>query len=151
MTDYSDTPYAQEARTRKAIRLEAVLRMTGCDVDTARALDPQGRRDAERAAGVRKSSGATWEVVFTLLDDAWRDSPPPPAPPPPLLSRHVTPRCPVDGLGQGDPGVCHHCGAVITGGHVDDGRAPTIRFCSQVCSRTHLVGAVSDPTGKLFQ
>lgn len=128
MTDYGHTPYAAQARLHKAIRIEAALRMAGADADTARALDPKGRRDAERAAGTRVSSDETWDAVFTLMD-AWR--PHEVAPP--------APTCPVDERTQGDPAVCHHCDGLVTR-HVSDARAPSLRFCSEVCANAHLVG-----------
>ena len=108
--DFGHTTFAIEARTRKAVRVEAALRMTGCnDSVTARALDHKGRRVAEKAAGVRPCSNETWGVVFSLLD-SWRpqvasvllieatEVPP--------SVRPVAPRlgvCPACGLEQGDP------------------------------------------------
>lgn len=68
MVNYTDTPYAREARIRKAIRIEATLRMGGYDTKNARWLDAESRRAVEKAAGVRPASEATWRAVFALLD-----------------------------------------------------------------------------------
>lgn len=128
MTDFAHTPFASEARVRKAARIEAALRMAGYTAQEARVLDAGTRRAVEKTAGVRRSSDETWGIVFRLLD-SYRQ-------PTPATSQ----TCPADGREQGDPALCHHCGSVITGHVTRDARAPAIRFCSEVCANAHLIG-----------
>jgi len=125
VVDYANTPYARDARVLKAVKIEATLRMIGCDATTAAALDDKGRRDAEKAAGVRKSSDETWAVVLTLMGASNPRTP-------------VT--CPACGQPQGDPAICHHCDGVIGWSAWQDARTPATRFCSEVCANAHLVG-----------
>lgn len=145
--DFAHTSYARDARVRKATRIEAALRMAGVDATGARALDDKERRAVEKTAGVRKSSEETWEAAFTLMD-AFRPTSTPDgiwgADSRVQVERaqlwHGHP-CPVDGMEQGDPDVCHHCESVIAGWSPwQDARAPGVRFCSEVCSLAHLVG-----------
>jgi hypothetical protein len=64
----TENPYADLARMKKAIAVEAALRRVGAtsEVEVA-ALDDEGRRRAERAAGVKPCSEATWAVVLGLF------------------------------------------------------------------------------------
>ncbi len=55
-------------RAEKALFISDALTQSGCDAATARRLDEQGRRAAERAAMVRQGSEATWQVVFAIMD-----------------------------------------------------------------------------------
>ena len=65
-----DERYIAQARIRKAIKIEAALREAGChDSVTVRALDDAGKRNAEKAAGVRIASDLTWKVVGDLFAD----------------------------------------------------------------------------------
>jgi hypothetical protein len=60
-----------EARCRKAVKLAATLRQvhpTAATPATVRLLPAEGRRAAERVAGVRKGSDETWELVAQLLE-----------------------------------------------------------------------------------
>lgn len=121
MTDFAHSVFAQEARVRKAIRIEAALRMAGVDADGAAALDEPGRRGVEKTAGVRKSSDETWGVVLRLMGsiapepDAWKV-------------------CPWGDEQQVDPGACHNCGAALYSPITEVG---PMRFCSQICAHAH--------------
>lgn len=55
-------------RALKAIHIADALKRAGCDAATARRLDADGRRNAERAAMVRPASNDTWDVVFVVMD-----------------------------------------------------------------------------------
>lgn len=138
--DFAHTPYAREARLRKAVRIEAVLRVASVDAAGARALGISQRRDVERTAGVRMSSDETWHVVYELLDGTYQDEPVAERPEGFHPEQPRVTLCPIEGIGQGDPGVCHHCGGVIGWSAWTDARVPTVRFCSEVCANTHLIG-----------
>jgi hypothetical protein len=136
--DFAHSPYAAQARQRKAIRIEAALRMGGVDGTQARTLTDTQRREVEHAAGVRRSSDETWEAVFTLLGSV--RPPPQDEPVAEFPEQPWVTLCPIEGLGQGDPGICHHCGGAIGWSAWTDARVPSVRFCSEVCANTHLIG-----------
>jgi len=120
VTDFAHSAFAAEARVRKAVRIEAALRMAGLDAAAAKGLDEAGRRGMERAAGVRRSSDETWAAALRLMD-SFRPG------------QQQWDGCPVDGEQQGDPGICHNCGSVIYHAAV---KGP-MRFCSQICVEAH--------------
>jgi hypothetical protein len=63
----ASNPYADAARAAKAGRISAHLASIGVTAGQARTLDGQGRAAAEKLAGVRRSSDACWEIVFSNL------------------------------------------------------------------------------------
>lgn len=59
-----------EVQRRKAEKLAEILRTFGCeDGETALLIDAEGRRYAEKLAGVRESSDKTWQRVARFLDE----------------------------------------------------------------------------------
>lgn len=61
-------------RAMKAIHIADALGRAGRDAASARRLDPDGRRNAEREAMVRPASQETWDVVFVVMDLRERSS-----------------------------------------------------------------------------
>lgn len=60
-------PYAAAKREEKASKIARLLRDAGASVEVAAALDEQGRRTIEEAAGVKPGSEATWTLAFGKL------------------------------------------------------------------------------------
>lgn len=57
------------ARHRKAARLAALLRKSGCDRDTCLRLHPQDWLDLARGADVKPPSTLTVQIVADMLDE----------------------------------------------------------------------------------
>lgn len=76
-TDYAHTGYARQARTEKAVAIEARLRELGIPLAAARTLPDASRRRVARDAGVRPGSEETWQQVFRYLADHELHHPPP--------------------------------------------------------------------------
>lgn len=66
-TGHDSEHYKSLAQLRKARTLAHVMRTLGADAMTAELMTAEGRRNAERAAGVPESSDTTWGMVFILL------------------------------------------------------------------------------------
>lgn len=64
----TSNPHADAARAAKAGRIATHLASIGVTAEQARTLDAQGRAAAEKLAGVRRSSDACWEIVFSNLE-----------------------------------------------------------------------------------
>lgn len=65
--DFGHTRTAQQNRAVKAARLALHLHALGITADRAATLEPKARRQAERDAGVPRSSDETWTVALGNL------------------------------------------------------------------------------------
>lgn len=81
---YVETAHAAEARALKAYAIATMLLRAGATADTVAHLTEPQRRTAERAAGTRRGSDATWRIVAEMV----------------ARSERERARCPFCGLGD---------------------------------------------------